>query len=116
MKNKHLMQLGLTAIVTAGMWLPVQVLAQQYTQDGSVNGSNDVDNQGGSNGVTGDTTTTTTNSGGFDWRWLLPLVAIPIILLLVYSGRGDDARHYRDDKFMTAKGGKQTIERDDKLD
>jgi hypothetical protein len=53
----------------------------------------------------GTTQNTVDNSdNGFDWRWLLPLAAIPILFLLF---RGDDSRdtEYREETRLAGRKG-----------
>lgn len=52
------------------------------------------------------------NNGGFDWRWLLPLLAIPIIFFIYRSNREDNRRDFRDEEYSGVKGGKSNKDED----
>lgn len=43
-------------------------------------------------GITGTTGTATEDNRGFDWRWLLPLIAVPFILPFLLKRDNDDTR------------------------
>lgn len=46
----------------------------------------------------------TDENTGFDWRWLIPLAAIPL-LFLAFRG-SDDREEYRETRYTGAKGGR----------
>jgi len=72
----------------------------QEVNDGTYNtspGNTVNDTQGG--GVVSDT-------AGFDWRWLLPLLAIPVVLLFLGEKKEDEFTRYYDQPLAGAKGGK----------
>jgi hypothetical protein len=64
--------------------------------------------QGGttSNGTGGTTNPQNNDNGGFDWRWLLPLIAIPLIYLM--TRKRDNNEINRDNRQYPAgaKGGR----------
>ena len=62
------------------MALPAAVGAQDYNPNPGTNNGTGV-------------TTTTDDTGGFDWRWLLPLALIPLAFLLFR--RNDDEEEDR---------------------
>jgi hypothetical protein len=67
---------------------------------------NTYNNGSGSNGSTDGSTGTTNDNSGFDWRWLLPLLAIPI-LFIAFSGSNDDTTTYREtNRYTGVKGGR----------
>jgi hypothetical protein len=51
--------------------------------------------------------------GGLDWRWLLPLLAIPLLFFLWQGMRGDEERREYRDYPVGAKGGKTQRRADD---
>jgi len=62
--------------------------AQGNTANGQVNGTN------------------TTNTGtGFDWRWLLPLLAIPVLFLFLGENKAGENTRYYDQGVAGTKGG-----------
>jgi hypothetical protein len=66
-------------------------------------------------GTTGGTTTQANDNQGFDWRWLLPLLAVPLVFLLFRRGDDDSRREYRRGDLAGTKGGERTRIRDDEF-
>jgi hypothetical protein len=64
-------------------------------------------------GQTGGTGTTTNDETGFDWRWLLPLLAIPVIFMFGNRSRDDGRSQYRDERYAGTKGGSSKKEQYD---
>lgn len=83
--------------------------AQEAVNDGTFNSAP---------GTTNDTQTgtTTEDTGGFDWRWLLPLLAIPVVLLFLNDKREDETTRYYDRPMAGAKGGRSKRERNEEDD
>jgi hypothetical protein len=67
------------------------------------------------NGTTGTTGTTTQNNddSGFDARWLLPLLAIPILYLLTRKRDNREERRDTNQYAAGAKGGRSRRRNDD---
>ena len=57
-------------------------------------------------------TNTTNTDNGFDWRWLLPLLAIPVLFLFLGENKEDENTRYYDQGVAGAKGGKSRKEKD----
>jgi hypothetical protein len=55
--------------------------------------------------VVNDGQTGTTQDRGFDWWWLLPLLAIPLFFVFRSENRYDDRAPYRDQGLAGTKGG-----------
>jgi len=55
---------------------------------------------------TGTLNSTDTQNDGFNWWWLLPLIAIPLVLL-ARRGSSDKAERQDSGQFAGAKGGRQ---------
>lgn len=107
--KKYLLTTILFLSLLVGSLFTVTSLAfAQGIQDGTTN-------QVPANGTTGQTGGTTTNEdrGGFDWRWLLPLLAIPIILMFMNNDKRDDRSEYRSRGYAGSKGGESRRERED---
>lgn len=82
--------------------VPTTSYAQSTTTDTGTYNSNSTSNTDTGAG------TTTDNTGGFNWWWLLPLLAIPVFFVLVSRGHDDlEDKYYTDQRsFAGAKGGR----------
>lgn len=81
------------------------VVSAQNMQDGTTN----FETGTGTTGTTDDTNT------GFDWRWLLPLLAVPL-LYFAFRRNDDEQRNeeYRDQRsILGTKGGRSNRTQDD---
>lgn len=63
-------------------------------------------------GQTG-TTTNTNEDNGFNWMWLLPFLAIPLLFLMKRDNRDTDRSETRRQGYAGAKGGRAHREKDD---
>lgn len=109
-----------SGIITASLLissfaLPLAAGAQGTQDNSTLNNQSQPGSTNNTNGGTAGRTQTNSpdNNQGFDWRWLLPLLAIPVIYLL--TRRTDDRDEYREQSRYVAgaKGGKARRERDD---
>jgi hypothetical protein len=85
------------------------------SQDGT--GTTDTSGTTGTIGSTDTTANSTDNNSGFDWRWLLPLAAIPLIVWALRR-KPEERRNqtqYHNAEFVGAKGGEVTKDRDDEF-
>src|SRR5258708_180377 len=91
--------------------MPVLVYAQATQNDMypmSPNGQTP-DTYNGAQRGTGSIDTTTDYAGSFDWRWLVPLLAIPVVFLLWRTVADGEKYGYRNPsyyKYAGIKGGK----------
>ena len=92
---KHLLAISLLVLTFVG---GPSLASAQGMQDGTYNQAPAGDNTSGQAGATDD-------RGGFDWRWLLPLLAVPLLFMLKRDKKSDDRSHYRDQGFAGTKGG-----------
>lgn len=72
-------------------------------------------NTGGANSGGTLNSTDNTNNGVSRWWWIIPLAAIPVILIALNRGRDreDDTRTYRSTRLTGAKGGRARRNRED---
>lgn len=87
------------------------LLSAVHAQQSTGNDRYNTSSTGNTSGGTTDTSGTTSN--GIDWRWLLPILAIPVIFFLFKSDNEDKRPDYRDQGIMGAKGGKTRRELDE---
>lgn len=88
---------------------PVAVSAQQTAP-------NDTYNEAPAPGNTGGTgTTTNEDRGGFDWRWLLPLLAVPLLFLFKKDNRNEERQSHRSQQFAGSKGGESRKDREEDI-
>lgn len=104
MKNTIIGLILSITLVISGLSVVSLAFAQNNTYNTApANGGNTTDQTSGA----------TSTNNGFDWRWLLPLLAIPILFLFLGDRKeGDDTRYY-DQGIRGAKGGKTSREKDD---
>jgi hypothetical protein len=74
-----------------------------YAQDTFNNGNGTTLDQGGTTGTINDGTTAANT--GPDWRWILPLVGIPLLFFLMRDNKDDRRSESRDRGLAGAKGG-----------
>lgn len=85
---------------------PILVSAQQSVQDSTYN-------QVPASGNSSQTNGTTEDRGGIDWRWFLPLLAVPFFFLLKRDNKEEDRSNYRDQRYAGAKGGERKRNREE---
>lgn len=104
---------SIAAIAVALMLVgrPALVSAQAGVQDGTTFQDPIEDN-----GRTTTGTTTDTRDATFDWRWLLPLLIVPVLLLMRRdkrdTERDTERTTSRDRRFSGVKGGEARIDRE----
>ncbi|CAN5199342.1 hypothetical protein BH11PAT1_BH11PAT1_2060 [soil metagenome] len=98
------------ALFIAISFFPVVSFAQNTQSQRTYSNPGSTDMGTRSDG-TGNTTNTTSDSG-FNPLWLLPLLAIPVLFIAMKSGSYDNERHYDQQGFTGAKGGRSRLTRD----
>lgn len=79
------------------------------TESSYAQGARDGAYQGGSE-------VTTDSQSGFDWRWLLPLLAIPVVLYLMRDTREQERSDYQSQQLAGMKGGEARRERNEEIE
>lgn len=110
--------LGLSFLMLNFLVLPGSIHAQnELSNPGVQNGTYNQTQPGtiDNNGVGGTNTVqdSASDNEGFNWWWLLPLIAIPIIYLLTRRSNDRDTYHDRGSSLSGAKGGRSERERYD---
>lgn len=80
--------------------------AQEGAQDSTLNQTR------GTTNTTGQVSGATDDRGGFNWMWLLPLLALPLLLLFTRGSKNEDRDQYRDQSLAGSKGGRTNGGRD----